>query len=404
MGTASFVDRTSAPRAECRVIDCGDLPVDVYVWRFTGTSGVDELQLTATPTRYDTFAAQLGWLEKAYRLALDAMDIDDASSVMRRFFVSDLVNQATTLSTKPFANPRNEANPCAVSWVGQPPVGSAKVTLWAYHVVDPAGLEKTQRGTTCIIKRGDIAHHWSTNLMHQGNTSLEQSDGLLRAYIGQLDADGMTLADHVLRTWLFVRDIDANYAGLVQARRELFARHGLTAETHYIASSGIGGCGCDANATVLMDAYAAQGISSGQIEFIKAADHLSPTHIYGVTFERATSVAYRDRKHVLISGTASIDHEGNIVHPGDVLKQFDRTMENIDALLGEAGTAAADMGTWIVYLRDTSDAPVISCAMRERLGDVPMVMVHAPVCRPGWLIEIEGLATTHHTNANLPAF
>ena len=39
-----------------------------------------------------------------------------------------------------------------------------------------------------------------------------------------------------------------------------------------------------------MDAYAIGGVESAQIEFLAAPDHLSPTHTYGVTFERGTSV------------------------------------------------------------------------------------------------------------------
>jgi len=38
------------------------------------------------------------------------------------------------------------------------------------------------------------------------------------------------------------------------------------------------------------------------------------------------------------------------------------------------------------------------------LGQVPWVMVEAPVCRPGWLIEIEGIAIVSCHRPELPAF
>lgn len=52
-----------------------------------------------------------------------------------------------------------------------------------------------------------------------------------------------------------------------------------------------------------------------------------------------------------------------------------------------------DVGHMIVYLRDTADYAVVNQMFEERFPDVPKVIVHAPVCRPGWLIEMECMAT-----------
>jgi hypothetical protein len=38
------------------------------------------------------------------------------------------------------------------------------------------------------------------------------------------------------------------------------------------------------------------------------------------------------------------------------------------------------------------------------MGTVSYVMVQAPVCRPGWLIEIEGIAVVQANLPQLPAF
>ena len=77
--------------------------------------------------------------------------------------------------------------------------------------------------------------------------------------------------------------------------------------------------------------------------FLSALDHLSATDLYGVTFERATAVTYQDRKHIIISGTASIDSRGEIVAPGDIFKQLDRALENIDALLSSGKAQRTDL-------------------------------------------------------------
>jgi enamine deaminase RidA (YjgF/YER057c/UK114 family) len=107
---------------------------------------------------------------------------------------------------------------------------------------------------------------------------------------------------------------------------------------------------------------------------------------------------------VFLSGTASIDASGDIVHEGDVVKQLGRTMENIEALLANAGANAGDLVSLLVYLRDPADGEVIGQALHERLGGVPFVLLHAPVCRPGWLVEIEGVAIVSAQRPDLPAF
>ena len=201
-----------------------------------------------------------------------------------------------------------------------------------------------------------------------------------------------------------MQNIDADYQGLVAARCDFFDTHGLTADTHYIASTGIAGAHPEVAARVSLDSYAISGLRAEQVEYPCAPENLCPTHDYGVTFERATAVSYADRRHVFISGTASIDHTGKILHPGDVVSQLDRTLENIEALLSKVGANLGDLASILVYLRDPADGAVIEAALREKIGLIPYVLVHAPVCRPGWLIEIEGIAVIPAHLPELPEF
>ncbi len=401
---------TTAPSRAAAVashkVDCGDLPVEAHLSRFAPADSAHELHFVIVPTRYADVATQLSWLAQAYETALCAQATDASSAVLRRLFCSDPMNQADALAASPLARRGEGGRACAVSIVGQPPVAPAKVALWAYHLVDPIQpLRKRDDGHTLAIHRGALTHHWSTGLTAPSpGSSHAQTHALLTDYCRYLREHDMALDTHVARTWFFVRDIDVNYQGLVDARRALFATHGLTAETHFIASSGIGGQCARADRSVMMEAYAIAGLRPEQVAYIKAADHLSPTSLYGVTFERATRIDYRDRSHTIVSGTASIDADGRIVHEGDVARQLDRTLENIDALLGEAGAAMGDANSWIVYLRDPSDAPLVARCMRERIGDAPMALVAAPVCRPGWLVEVECLATTAAGHPDLPCF
>ena len=108
--------------------------------------------------------------------------------------------------------------------------------------------------------------------------------------------------------------------------------------------------------------------------------------------ERGTAVDYGDRRHVFISGTASINNKGEVVHTGNIVKQTERMLENVEVLLREADCSFADVGQMSVYLRDTADYHVVNRIFAERFPDTPYVIVYAPVCRPGWLIEMECMA------------
>ena len=179
---------------------------------------------------------------------------------------------------------------------------------------------------------------------------------------------------------------------LSDSDKEEFVRLGLTEKTHYLASTGIQGQIADSRSLVLLDAYAVDGLQAEQIRFLHAPEYLNPTYEYGVTFERGTAVEYGDRKHIFISGTASIDNRGEVVYPGNIAGQTRRMLLNIEALLKEAGSSLADLAKMIVYLRDIADYPIVRDLMEQQFPDVPKVIVLAPVCRPGWLIETECIA------------
>jgi enamine deaminase RidA (YjgF/YER057c/UK114 family) len=58
----------------------------------------------------------------------------------------------------------------------------------------------------------------------------------------------------------------------------------------------------------------------------------------------------------------------------------------------------------IVYLRDISDYQVVRQLHQERFPGKPYVIVHAAVCRPGWLVEMECMAIRKANNPTLKPF
>jgi enamine deaminase RidA (YjgF/YER057c/UK114 family) len=381
-------------------------PVEGGATVFSGADGVDEAQVCLCPVAAGSFGTQLDWLSRAYDRLLGDLVLDASSAVFRRFFCSDIANQAPLLDKHTGFGDMRPGMCCATSKVGQQPPPPARVALWACHIRDAEeSLDKSGTPASLSLRRGSLSHHWSTGLAAPGcGDSHAQTDAIFTAYTGALESAGMSLNTNAVRTWLFVQHVDTDYAGLVAARRDFFAARGLTADTHYIASTGIEGKNPDPSALVSMDAYAVAGLLPGQVAHLSAPEHLGPTHAYGVTFERATAVSYHDRSHVFLSGTASIDPAGKIVHPGDVHRQLDRTVENAAALLHAGHASFADMGTVLVYVRDPADQHPLRETLAQRFGSGRCLVVVAPVCRPGWLVEIEGIAVREARNPGLPRF
>ena len=58
----------------------------------------------------------------------------------------------------------------------------------------------------------------------------------------------------------------------------------------------------------------------------------------------------------------------------------------------------------IVYLRDVADYELVRRLYAERFPDKPCVIVHAPVCRPGWLVEMECMAVKAQSKSEYPNF
>ena len=339
------------------------------------------------------YQQQLDAVLDAYQHLLET-DLKGATAVFKRYFLSDASNQADDVIA-------SDVSDCAKSIIEQAPLDGTKIALWVY-LMSGVSTRQTDSGLY-EAAHGSYRHLWNGTAFNLAANSEHQMRLLFNEYVMQLAQEECTLADNCIRTWLFVNDIDLNYGGVVRARNQVFFTQGLTPQTHFIASTGIGGRQQDANVLAQMDNYAVKGITREQVHHLYASTHLNRTSDYGVSFERGTYVDYGDRRHVFISGTASIDNKGRIVHPKDVVKQTHRMWENVEALLAEAGCSYDEVGEMVVYLRDPSDYAVVSKLYQERFPDKPYVIVLAPVCRPGWLVEMECMAVKAQQNDAFPA-
>lgn len=360
---------------------------------FSTSAGITEHFFAVTCGGGYDFAAEMAAVMAEYREALKQYSCSAADGVLMRFHLSDVTNQL------PVLQPVISGESAFISVVGQPPAG-ARIALEAWHW---CGAEISRQGDAVAAKLQNYTAYWfNVPALETSGSAAQTGEEFIRLQ-KFLNLRNCNVADNTVRTWLYCRDVDNNYAGLVTARNEFFARNGLTADTHFIASTGIEGQMAAVSRLVGMDSLNYAGIVPGQMIYLSAPEMLSPTTLYGVSFERGTRLVFGDRSHYFISGTASIDKEGKVLYPGDVRAQTGRMLDNIEALLASSDGKMSDVRWGTLYLRDIADSEAVTAIVRARLGEnIPLVTVKAPVCRPAWLVELECVAVNGAGNEQFP--
>ena len=177
-----------------------------------------------------SFNKALDGLLENYSAAISEKGLGLDSAVLLRFHVSDAHTQAADL----YARMKGFCDNTLVSVVQQPPASGSKVALEAYHICSEAdALSKHSNGTGLLVSHGPYKSLWGELLPQDSNCSpYNQTGGILNSLsLAMKEYDG-NVRDNVIRTWFYVRDIDNNYAGMVDARRDWFAEVGMTPETH----------------------------------------------------------------------------------------------------------------------------------------------------------------------------
>ena len=98
---AGTVNTNAAEKAEGMdylSIDDVTQRASVGVSCFTGASGVREYSVIVRPDEYADIETQLGWMQETYQTAVEALAIGTGTAVLRRFLLSDIVNQQDALA------------------------------------------------------------------------------------------------------------------------------------------------------------------------------------------------------------------------------------------------------------------------------------------------------------------
>jgi enamine deaminase RidA (YjgF/YER057c/UK114 family) len=367
---------------------------------FAVAGACDESFISIATPEGLSFCAALADLTRRYASALDSMGLSDSTAVFCRIFLSDILNQKSALLGSALFGRLRAC--CALSIIEQKPIGSGQLSLLSYHLRDPkkAPTKKLSQPTRDGWRNDLVVKGRNYSLLLTANhteaesfDAYSQTQAIFDSLNSAIEQNDMSLLGNCIRTWVYVRDLDNHYKDMVRARREYFATRGLTDNTRYLASTGILGMTYSPERIVSLDSLSVGGLAPGQIIRMEALSHLRPTILYGVTFERGLRVRFGDRSHLYISGTASINREGEVLHEGDAELQTRRAVENVRALLEAQSATLNDMAYVIAYVRNVHDRQQVGKVLDEALGGkVPLVLTEAAVCRPTWLMELEGVA------------
>ena len=299
-----------------------------------------------------------------------------------------------------------DAERLPLSFLIQPPAADRRFCEIQLQVSRP-------RSERCsVVWKGSLPGPSCTTVLRAGARHLRMLSLVPRlsasASLTDLAYDLYALASHalgdrglsfhdVVRTWIYLREIERDYVEFNQGRRRFFQDAGLV---RFPASTGIEGALVDSDSPLAMDFYAVGSGGEATIEAMNAAP-MGEASAYGSFFARGSLLREAGQQRVFVSGTASIDQQGCIVAPGDAKGQLRCMLANAAGVLAQAGLGWADTVSVTAYLKQARLLPEF-CRAAQAAGlaaTVPTAIVVADVCRPEWLCEIELVAGRSPTAA-----
>ena len=305
-------------------------------------------------------------------------------------------------------------------FVVQPPCDGAGLAVEAWAIsTRTVNIEYLGRHLVTVEHDGlRWAYASSGAIFLDGRTPYEQSQEAFDALEKRLKAVGVPFRD-VLRFWLYQGGITEHengierYRELNRGRTDFYSRVDFPSnplsqsqrkDAGYPASTGIGTREHGLVLTSLAVQSDRDDVGILPLENpsqVSAFDYPPEYSKKSPKFSRAMGIRIGDHLTTWVSGTASIVNS-ETVHIGDVTRQTEQTLDNIEQLISaenyarqgweDAGATLADLAKARVYVKHPEDFEKCREVCERRLGGIPIVYAHAEVCRPDLLVEIEGAA------------
>ena len=222
------------------------------------------------------------------------------------------------------------------------------------------------------------------------NEAADQAKAMMETAQAVLKKYGVDFLS-VPRTWMWLKDILSWYDDFNHVRTKFFTEWGLVGagtRQSMPASTGIGlgpanGGHCAMDLTAVLE-------PADSTQYLQAAGKQQCAMEYGSAFSRASKAITPAGHTVFVSGTASINTDGQTTNIGDAAGQIKATIENVRAVLGNMNCGDEDVVHVIAYCKTTEIEKVFK-AYKDTLN-WPWITVICDICRPDLLFEIEATA------------
>jgi len=251
-----------------------------------------------------------------------------------------------------------------------------------------------------VIKTKDVQQSFLLSITGKpedaspGETNGESEWNRLFRNVGEmLNQAGFQIND-LVRTWIYIPRLLAVYQSLNTARTNEFQKYNFAEKDKkiaYPASTGIQGRSISDWAT--LDAVAVKTV--GTFPVLKPMHNplQSEAYTYGSDFSRGFVIDWPDYRILHLSGTASIDKEGNSLYIDDPKKQIEYTMDLFLKFLGNYGADSNNIAHACVFFKNVSDKKLFEEIVRDRgWFQFPCLYLQGDICRGDLVFEIDGIA------------
>lgn len=348
--------------------------------------------------------------EAAVRDAYEAIGrrlVEDGLVILHERVFGDVTAVPAALTARATALAgRSAADAVPPTCIEGTPVGGSGIAGIHVIAVRPASFGAVQliehRGAPCgrIVEGAEALYLALSDLARalpadNSGSPAEETRNALRLAVALLGEHEWTF-DDVHRTWFYLDDILSWYDDFNRARNEVFSSIGLlngSASTLIPASTGIRGRNARGHRCTL-ELLAARPLIGRELSVKRLFNPLqNEAPEYGSSFSRGLSVGTERCRYFLVSGTASIDEEGNTVHAGDFDSQLRRTLDNIESLLASGGAVFGDICQASAFIKRPADmARLVEILSTRGLGELPIVCTLDDVCRDDLLVELDATA------------
>ncbi|MFD1886722.1 hypothetical protein [Paenibacillus wenxiniae] len=288
---------------------------------------------------------------------------------------------------------------------GTPAYGTAlsSITIYGIHKKDKnVQLEYITNesggtiGTKVITSQMEYIYLMNINNVHHSYTMSEFAATF--AWLGDFMKKNELLGPHLVRTWIYLNDINNNYEQLNTDRRVFFERFAIDySEKSNIlpASTCIGGIS-DKKCNISMDVmFLKRKNDRPIIERVYTAllnEAEGVEYLFKPTFSRALKIEDEGNIEIQLSGTASVNSLGRTEFKNDAYKQIKKALENVTSILESNNLTFDHFYQSTCFFKRQQDVHIFEKLLKElNIPAFANTFVVNDVCRDDLLFEIDGI-------------